>query len=262
MVMSGPDHRRALDDHARSFASAIHDADLTSPVPDCPGWTVQDLILHTGGLYRWSTTLVRDGHLQEIWRSGMELDYPPADADVRAHADWVAAAIDPMLEAFSGDEWAPVWTWGSSQRARFWPRRMLFETLIHRLDLDRAMAGSDPVPFEPAPNVASECLDELFELLGSRGRWATAPDTRPALDGTIVLAPTDVDMTWRVRCRPTGMWWDHGTDRADVVARGPIAELVACTHQRGTLDRPVTTHPIEVSGDTELFVDWLDRLTF
>lgn len=262
MSMSGEDHRRTLDITARALASRIGGSDPDAAVPDCPGWTVRDLVLHTGGLYRWSARLVAERITVETWRSQMNFSYPDELATAAELAAWTTEVIAPMIDAFSVDEWTPVWTWGQSQRARFWPRRMLFETVVHGLDLDRAMAGSAPVDLTLDDPVAIDCLDEMLELVASRGRWAREPDPRPAVTGTVVLAPDDVGVTWRIRCRSTGMWWDRGADRADATLRGPIGELIALVHQRGRLDRPVGSQAVEVDGDLGLAIDWLDRLTF
>lgn len=261
MAMSGAAHRRHLRDRARAFADAVRNVDPAATVPDCPGWTVRDLVEHTGGLYRWSARLVADRVVAETWRSQMDLDRPPADASADDLADWVDAAIDPMLAAFDVDDWTPVWTWGQSQQAGFWPRRMLFETVVHAVDLARAARPDAPLVIELDPELATDCLDEHFEHLPARGRWARERDPEP-LRGTVVLEPTDAATTWRIRCRPTGMWWDRGADRADVTLRGPIGELISLVHQRGRLDRPVGADRVEVDGDLGLATAWLERLAF
>jgi mycothiol maleylpyruvate isomerase-like protein len=30
----------------------VRDADLTAPVPSCPGWSVYDLVIHLGAVHR------------------------------------------------------------------------------------------------------------------------------------------------------------------------------------------------------------------
>ncbi|MGO4757183.1 maleylpyruvate isomerase N-terminal domain-containing protein, partial [Streptomyces sp. 2MCAF27] len=37
----------------------IKDADLTAPVPSCPGWNVGQLLRHLGGAQRWGAEIVR-----------------------------------------------------------------------------------------------------------------------------------------------------------------------------------------------------------
>src|SRR6202161_2881259 len=39
--------------------SAVTDADLTAPVPSCPGWTTGRLLRHVGDVQRWAGATVR-----------------------------------------------------------------------------------------------------------------------------------------------------------------------------------------------------------
>ena len=47
-----------------SFANAIEGADLSTPVPTCPEWTLRDLVTHMGQIHRWVDGIVRE-RLQE-----------------------------------------------------------------------------------------------------------------------------------------------------------------------------------------------------
>ena len=40
---------------------AMEGADMTLPVPTCPGWNVGQLVRHLGGGQRWAETIVRTG---------------------------------------------------------------------------------------------------------------------------------------------------------------------------------------------------------
>ncbi|SCK59943.1 TIGR03083 family protein [Streptomyces sp. SceaMP-e96] len=65
-------------------------------------------------------------------------------------------------DAFAAtDPDAPMWAWGVDQHARFWMRRMLFETLVHRTDAERAV-GRRPV-IDPA--LATDGVDEFLANL-------------------------------------------------------------------------------------------------
>ncbi|KJY16262.1 hypothetical protein VR46_45300, partial [Streptomyces sp. NRRL S-444] len=58
--------------------------------------------------------------------------------------DWLAESAAEAAEVFAAiDLDAPMWAWGVDQHARFWVRRMLFETLVHRADAELAL-GIDP----------------------------------------------------------------------------------------------------------------------
>ena len=46
--------------------SHIEDADLTVPVPSCPGWNVGQLLRHLGGAQRWAEATVRTRATQPL----------------------------------------------------------------------------------------------------------------------------------------------------------------------------------------------------
>ena len=43
---------------ATALAAAADEAGLEAPVPTCPGWTVNDLVLHMGEVHRWATAVL------------------------------------------------------------------------------------------------------------------------------------------------------------------------------------------------------------
>src|SRR4029079_5099584 len=128
-----------------------------------------ELFRHVGGLYRWSATLVRDQIGTETWRASMTGRYPEEDNDWRA---WIRDGLRDAVATFrAADPTARVWAWGPDQHARFWPRRMLFETVIHRRDAEITLHGAR-TSIDPA--VAVDGIDEFFELLPSSLRWNAA----------------------------------------------------------------------------------------
>ena len=46
---------------AETLAATIKDADLTTPVPSCPGWNVGQLLRHLGGAHRSAIETIRGG---------------------------------------------------------------------------------------------------------------------------------------------------------------------------------------------------------
>ncbi len=66
--------------------AAVAGADLTTPVPSCPGWNVGQLLRHLGGAHRWIESIVRT-----------RASVPPADDEVRdlsGYADEDHAVFD------------------------------------------------------------------------------------------------------------------------------------------------------------------------
>ena len=44
-------------EQTRLFASWVHDADPTLPVPSCPDWKLADLVEHVGATQQWVASL-------------------------------------------------------------------------------------------------------------------------------------------------------------------------------------------------------------
>ena len=66
-----------------------------------------------------------------------------------------------FVEAPPADPGSSMWAWGADQHARFWSRRQLHETLVHRCDLELAQSGRPSVPAHLAADTIDEFLDNL-----------------------------------------------------------------------------------------------------
>lgn len=131
------DHRAAVAAETAKFTAALAGADLATPVPSCPDWTLADLVKHTGSVQRWFSTLLH-ARIQGPPRS-REVDLRlPAGTD--GYPGWLDDSAAVAADAFAAtDPDLPMWAWGADQHARFWARRMLFETLVHRADAELAL---------------------------------------------------------------------------------------------------------------------------
>lgn len=245
-------HIALLGAEADRFASSLAGADLSAAVVTCPDWTVRDLVSHVGGLHRWSTELVTSGIVAETWRASVPLDYPDDAAPVESWREWLAAGAVVACRTFAAAEpAAPVWAWGADQHARFWPRRMLFETAIHRLDLDMTLGR----PAHLAVHVAVEGIDEQLENLPFVARWNGEVAKLRGRGEALGFAAADADASWRVRLEPDGWWWDRGSNDADVLAEATAVELLLVMVGRPAPD-------LVVRGDGALLDRWLAATAF
>jgi hypothetical protein len=98
----------------------------------------------------------------------------------------------------AADPDARMWAWGPDNHVRFWSRRMLHETAVHRVDAELSL-GVEP-HIDPA--VAADGIDEFLENL---------PRSRP-LRGNgeqLQLVATDQPDHWTITRQPTTFTWTH-----------------------------------------------------
>ncbi|NEY34779.1 maleylpyruvate isomerase family mycothiol-dependent enzyme [Streptomyces sp. PRKS01-65] len=238
-------------------------ADLSATVPTCPDWTLEELVRHTGGALRWVELLVRTRAREEI-----PVEQVPGGGGPQARGD--AAALDAWL-AESGEavvaalrEAGPdteVWTWAGTHTTGFWARRMTHELVVHRADA--ALAAGHP--FEVAPEVAADAIDEWLEIVRFMQRVLPEDASVRQLRGpgrSIHLHATDtapgLNAEWLVELTGDVIAWRRGHEKATVALRGPLTPLLLAFYRR----LPVQTPGLEVLGERELLDRWLERASF
>ncbi|MFE1172575.1 maleylpyruvate isomerase family mycothiol-dependent enzyme [Streptomyces sp. NPDC058773] len=248
-------HRAAVATETAAFVAALEGAELSAPVPGCPEWTLRDLVRHTGSVQRLFSALLHR-LVQEPPRSReVELQLPAADD---GWADWLSASAAVAADAFAAtDPDAPMWAWGVDQHARFWMRRMLFETLVHRTDAERAV-GRRPV-IDPA--LATDGVAEFLTNLPFATSFAPHTARLRGNGETLRFRCTDTDGDWLVRLGPDSF---HATPRtgdapaADAGVQATAADLLLLLY--GRLDRTADT--VERTGDEELLTHWFTNSAF
>ncbi|MEU8917909.1 hypothetical protein [Streptomyces nigrescens] len=141
----------------------------------------------------------------------------------------------------------------------FWMRRMLFETLVHRTDAERAV-GRRPL-IEPA--LATDGVDEFLANLPFATSFAPHVARLRGKGATLRFRCTDTDGDWLVRLRPDGFGAEPRTGdaaavSADAGVRGTAADLLLLVY--GRLDRGADT--VETTGDEELLTRWFANSAF
>lgn len=127
----------------------VADRDLAAPVPNCPGWTVAELVRHVANGYV-NVVLRRLRLPQDLPVQELSAEQPIA-ALRRCHA-----ALMQEFSARSPNETLAV---GAGETVRFWIRRMAHETVIHRVDAEQALSvASAPIPDDLAVDGVGEML--------------------------------------------------------------------------------------------------------
>ena len=241
--------------------SGIKDADLTAPVPSCPGWNLGQLLRHLGGAHRWAETIVRtratqplpDNHFRNL--SGYT-DEDPAVLDA-----WLAggaAQLADTLRAAGPD--AEVWTPVPGEAAAFFARRFAHETVIHRADATLALGGEFTVDEE----VALDAFDEWMELGSLPQIFEVHPEKRELLGPgrTLHFHATDTApeaaAEWMIDLTGDSIVWRRAHEKSAVAVRGPLTDLLLVVYRR----RPARSEGIEILGDVQLLDFWLERVSF
>lgn len=231
-----------------AFADLIEGVDLTTPVPTCPGWDLTALVKHTGVVHRWATQMMRDGATARLDFKQVDRNLP---ADPSGYPAWLregAAALDAQLRGHAPD--TAVWTWGPGQSVGWWARRMVHETLVHRIDAALALGR----PFAIDPEVAVDGIDEFLENLPAAGA-SFAPNVAELTGAgeSLHLHATDAAGEWMITLTENGFTWGHGHGKGDAAARGAAADLLLLAYGRlGAADER-----FQRFGDTDLLDRWL-----
>ncbi|MFD8547218.1 maleylpyruvate isomerase family mycothiol-dependent enzyme [Streptomyces sp. NPDC059649] len=252
-------YRQAIERETLRFAEVVRGADPATPVPSCPDWTLADLTRHVGSLQRWFSALLTQ-LVQEPPRSrDVELGLPERAEE---YPDWVAAGVPAVAAVLRAtDPRAAMWAWGEDQHARFWARRMLYETLVHRVDAERAVGQESDID----PALAADGVDEFLVNLPYAGLFAPAVKKLRGDGEVIAFHCTDsgsgTGEEWRVRLDPDGF---RPAGSAPVPAdaqakvRGRAADLLLLLYGRRSYQDPA----FEVSGGTTALDRWFAHTAF
>jgi uncharacterized protein (TIGR03083 family) len=237
-------------------------ADLATTVPTCPDWSLEQLVRHMGGALRWVDALVRTRAQDNIPEGRIPLHGgPAAEGDPAALDAWLAetgALVVGALREAGPD--TKVWGWAGVLDTGFWARRMTHEITVHRADATLA-AG---LPYEVAPDVAADALDEWLQLVEwvQRNMPQAADEELLVTDRSIHLhatdTPAELNAEWTIELTEQGIAWRRGHEKATVALRGPLTSVLLAFYRRLPLDTP----GLEVLGEREVLEFWLEKAKF
>ena len=225
--------------HLRSDGAKMADAaaagDHNARVPTCPDWNVAKLIIHTGGHHRWVADAVAGGGKEPA---------DPGKPGLRGDEliDWFRQGWSDLADLLDRtDDDTPCWTWSGDDRVGFWRRRTTLETLVHRWDVENAVAEGTDLD----PELAADGVDEIFQVMVEGGDKNATPKRGRAL----IEIPGRTD-AWLIDLSgdtvPAPELVPAGSD-ADVVLRAPASDLLLYLWGRQGVD------VLEREGDAEMF---------
>ncbi|WP_439385893.1 maleylpyruvate isomerase family mycothiol-dependent enzyme [Amycolatopsis lexingtonensis] len=165
----------AIDVHADALKRAALEAGPAAPVPNCPKWTVHDLVTHLAFVHGLVVGLAVNRPAKPA--------PPPGWDDVLGWWDGQRLAL---REALGRNPEAPAFSPypGFTATVGDWTRRMAHETAIHRLDAESALAAAPETRF--SPGFANDGIDEFLTYLV------------PRLGFAIGVRVTTPERTWAV----------------------------------------------------------------
>ncbi len=239
----------------RMLTGHMSGADLTVPLPTCPGWNVSQLLPHVDGGQRWARDIVATRASQ-----------PPSDIAFRDLSDVTDEDPDSLSESLTevavelaatlaqagpdAQMWCPVDGGG----AAFYARRFAFETAIHRADAALALGAQ----FDLSPEVAADALDEWMELGCLPVHFEMHPWMRELLapGRTIGLHAIDIDAHWLLDLTGDVIAWRRADETSAVAVKAPVTDLLLMVYRR----RPVSG--LRIIGDADFIDFWLEGVGF
>jgi uncharacterized protein (TIGR03083 family) len=245
-----------LDGEIRRIAQLAADTSPSTPVPHCD-WDLAGVIGHLALIHKWVATMVEQVAPERIDQRTIDAALPADWAEVPAWFSGIGARLVAALRAADPD--APMYSWAGDKHVRFWIRRMLHETTIHRVDVEAAAGVASRI--EPA--VAVDAIDELLELLPFAAYF------RPAVrdlhgDGETIhlhatdLAGTDLPGEWLITLEPEGFRTSHAHVKGMAAVRGTAQDLALFSYGRRKVGQP----ELEVLGDLSLLAHWSSKSAF
>lgn len=254
------DRRDAMVDQTRLFTETVAGVAADAPVPTCPEWTLAELVDHIGQTQHWVASIVADRVPDP---SKLPTDVPPLPDDRDAWDAWLADGASRVAAACSDEAFdEPVWNpaGDASSGTRFWLRRVLAETVIHRADA-AAAAG---VPYELDAALAADVITDHLAMITSPGWTAMVPESAEAMRGdgqTLHLHATDVPGSgdWIIERGPDAATWRHGTlPDATITVTGPATLLLLVLTRRRPVDAALT-EGLHLTGDLDQLTHWVDN---
>lgn len=263
MALSYDRHVAEITSQTDLLRSTVDGADLTTPVPSCPGWDVGHLLRHLGGAQRWAEATVRaratgpapDGE----FHGGESSAYP--DDDPAAVGAWLADGAARLAETLrDAGPGTATWTPVGAGTTDFYARRFTHETAMHRADATLALGAA----YELDQDVALDAVDEWLELASLPMHFDIHPEVRELLGPGRTLhlhatdTPAEAQAEWVIDLTGDVIRWRRAHEKSAVAVRAPLTDLLLLIYRR----RPPRGDGVTVFGDEQLLDFWLERVKF
>jgi uncharacterized protein (TIGR03083 family) len=248
------DFRTALTEETKAFGDVIRGADPSTPLPTCPGWTLNQLLKHVGRGNRWAAQIIADRRLEPLEPREVRNGKPPEQPD--AAIGWLNDGVQTLFGAVDqvGAD-TRVWTFLGPKPAGWWIRRRLHEATVHRADAVLAVGGE----FTIAPELGADAVSEWIDINTAQADPHSPPLSRGQ---SLHLHATDSGLgptgEWTITNDEDGLNWSHDHSKGEAAVRGSAANLLLAVTRRKTSAEA----GLEVFGDAAVWDGWLSRTPF
>jgi uncharacterized protein (TIGR03083 family) len=234
------DYLTSVRDDAKALAEGARRGPRTAPIAGCPGWDIDQLLVHLGRIHRWVVKAIDSGGENPG-------KLPPGPDDPATYPDWLVEGADVLCERLGELEpEATVWNFtGTALTAAFWTRRQALETAVHRWDGEAAVGAAAPIDAA----LAVEGIDEILTVFAPL-RLGGAP---LEIGGSLHLHATDAEGEWTITTPNGALTVEHGHAKGDVAVRGPASTLYLMLWRRVSPTDP----DLERFGDETVLDRWL-----
>jgi uncharacterized protein (TIGR03083 family) len=236
-----------LEGEVARFAEVMSSLPLNEPIATCPGWNVVDLAEHLGVIHRWAEELVRLRSPERIARESLEDQGVVSPVWITEGGRQVVATL---LVADPNDA---MWAWGLDQHVRFWSRRQLHETLVHRMDLELA---ARIVPWAE-PSIAADAIDEYLSNAEKVARYSSGLSPLRGHGERLAFRASDTGTLWLITLEE-GFSVSSDQSQFDTELVGTALDLLLLILGR----RAVEHGGVQVIGDRQLLEFWLANSAF
>jgi uncharacterized protein (TIGR03083 family) len=247
--MNHVDDCNALGIEVGRFANVMASLPLDREIATCPGWNVRDLAEHLGVIHRWAEELVRVRSPQRLAREAT--DELRAAVSPQWIIDGGAQLVATLLAADPDDE---MWGWGFDQHVRFWSRRQLHETLVHRMDLELA---ADTAP-EADREIVEDAIDEFLSNMQAIAKRVPSLSELRGNGERLGFRVRDSGTHWTITFSDDGFSVSHEAAPLTCELIGSPVDLLLVILGR----REVDLSDVALVGDPDLLEFWLSHSDF
>jgi len=248
-IVSHVEDCNALEVEVARFANVMSSLPPGEEVATCPGWSVLDLAEHLGVIHRWAEELVRRRSLVRIARESSS-----ASRDEVSPA-WITEGGERLVATLlAADPDDAMWAWGLDQHVRFWSRRQLHETLVHRMDLELA-ARLTPTADR---SIAIDAIDEYLSNIEKVGKHSPDLAVLRGHGERLVFRVAESETLWAITFAEDGFNVSHNDAKFDAALVGSPVDLLLVILRRRSVDQG----GVEVIGDRRLVDFWLAHSAF